>query len=218
MASAVDDLSGGRLTLGMGAGWQQREHQNYSWDLLDVKGRMDRLEEGLEIVTRLLNSDNPINFAGEYYQLQEAILLPRPQRAGGPPILVGGNGPKRTLPLVAKYAREWNGVFITPEKFSDLSSCLDELLVANGRQPEDVRRSLMLGTVFGRDQKELDEKMSRRTLSIEELRERGLVVGTPAAFAEQLHHYADAGVQRVMLQWIDLDDLTGLEKMAAAVL
>jgi F420-dependent oxidoreductase-like protein len=218
MASAVDDLSGGRLTLGMGAGWQQREHQNYSWDLLDVKGRMDRLEEGLEIVTRLLNSDNPINFAGEYYQLQEAILLPRPQRAGGPPILVGGNGPKRTLPLVAKYAKEWNGVFITPEKFSDLSSRLDELLVANGRQPEDVRRSLMLGTVFGRDQKELDKKMRQRTLSIEELRGRGLVVGTPAAFAEQLHHYAEVGVQRVMLQWIDLDDLTGLEKMAAAVL
>jgi alkanesulfonate monooxygenase SsuD/methylene tetrahydromethanopterin reductase-like flavin-dependent oxidoreductase (luciferase family) len=122
------------------------------------------------------------------------------------------------LPLVAKYAREWNGVFITPEKFSDLSSRLDELLVANGRQPEDVRRSLMLGTVFGRDQKELDKKMRQRTLSIEELRERGLIVGTPTAFAEQLHHYADAGVQRVMLQWIDLDDLTGLEKMAAAVL
>jgi F420-dependent oxidoreductase-like protein len=218
MASAVDDLSGGRLTLGMGAGWQQREHQNYSWDLLDVKGRMDRLEEGLEIVTRLLNSDDPVDFKGEYYQLQEAVLLPRPQRAGGPPILIGGNGPQRTLPLAAKYAAEWNGVFITPEKFSDLSSRLDELLTANGRQPEDVRRSLMLGTVFGRDQKELDEQMAQYSSSVSELRERGLVVGTPSEFAEQLQRYAEAGVQRVMLQWIELDELDRLEKMAAAVL
>jgi F420-dependent oxidoreductase-like protein len=218
MASAVDDLSGGRLTLGMGAGWQQREHQNYSWNLLDVKGRMDRLEEGLEIVTRLLNSDEPVDFKGEYYQLQEAVLRPRPQRAGGPPILIGGNGPQRTLPLAAKYAAEWNGVFITPEKFSDLSSRLDELLTANGRQPEDVRRSLMLGTVFGRDQKELDEQMARYSSSVSKLRERGLVVGTPSEFAEQLQRYAEAGVQRVMLQWIELDELDRLEKMAAAVL
>lgn len=218
MASAVDDLSDGRLTLGMGAGWQEREHQNYSWNLLDIEGRFNRFEEGLEIVTRLLNSDEPVDFKGEYYQLQDAILLPRPHRAGGPPILIGGNGPQRTLPLAAKYAAEWNGVFITPEKFSDLSSRLDELLTANGRQPEDVRRSLMLGTRFARDQKELDEKMKNTSLSVDEVREKGLVVGTPTEFAEQLQRYAEAGVQRVMLQWIDLDDLDGLEKMAAAVL
>ncbi len=218
MASAVDDLSGGRLILGMGAGWQEREHQNYGWDLLDVKGRFNRFEEGLKIVTRLLNSDTPVDFAGAYYQLQKAILLPRSQRAGGPPILIGGNGPKRTLPLTAKYATEWNGVFVTPQRFSDLSSRLDELLVANGRQPEDVRRSLMLGTVFGRDQKQFDEKMAQHTLTASELRERGLVVGTGQQFAEQLKQYEEAGVQRVMLQWIDLDDLAGLEQMAAAVL
>lgn len=218
MASAVDDLSGGRLTLGMGAGWQQREHQNYGWDLLEVKERMDRFEEGLKIVTRLLNSDEPVNFDGEHYHLQDAILLPRPQRPGGPPILVGGNGVQRTLPLAARYAAEWNGVFLTPEKFSDLSSRLDELLVANGRRPEDVRRSLMLGTRFARDQKELNEKMKNTSLSVDELREKGLVVGTPAEFAAQLQRYAEAGVQRVMLQWIELDDLDGLEKMAAAVL
>lgn len=217
-AAAIDDLSGGRMILGLGAGWQQREHHNYSWNLLDVKGRMDRLEEGLEIVTRLLTSDEPIHFHGQYYQLHDAILLPRPQRPGGPPILVGGNGPKRTLPLAARYATEWNGTFRTPESFSDLSSRLDELLIQNGRQPEDVRRSLMLGTRFARDQKELNEKMRRTSLSVSELRDRGLVVGTPSEFAEQLNRYAEAGVQRVMLQWIDLDDLDGLERMAAAVL
>lgn len=107
---------------------------------------------------------------------------------------------------------------MTPERFSDLNSRLDELLVANGRQPEDVRRSLMLGTRFARDQKELNEKMKNTNLSVSELRQRGLVVGTSSEFADQLSRYEDAGVQRVMLQWIDLDDLDGLERMAAAVL
>lgn len=92
MASAVDDLSGGRLTLGLGAGWQEREHHNYGWDLLDIPGRFARFEEGLEIISRLLQSDRPFDFKGQFYQLHEATLLPRPQRPGGPPICIGGNG------------------------------------------------------------------------------------------------------------------------------
>jgi alkanesulfonate monooxygenase SsuD/methylene tetrahydromethanopterin reductase-like flavin-dependent oxidoreductase (luciferase family) len=217
-AAAVDDLSNGRLTLGLGAGWQEREHHNYGWDLLDLPARFRRFEEGLEVVTRLLHSDEPVNFQGDYYRLQDAILLPRPSRPGGPPILIGGNGPQRTLPLVAHYAQEWNGVFLTPARFSDLSSRLDELLVANGRQPEDVRRSLMTGTIFGRDQATLQQKLSTRTLSAGELRNRGLIVGTGSEFVEQLGRLADAGVQQVMLQWLDLDDMDGLEAMAKAVL
>ena len=149
MAAAVDDLSNGRLVLGLGAGWQEREHNNYGWDLLAVPPRFDRFEEGLAVITQMLNSDEPVDFNGEYYRLQEAILLPRPQRPGGPPILIGGNGPKRTLPLVAKYASEWNAVYIAPDRFQDLSSQLDELLVQNGRQPEAVRRSLMTRVVVG---------------------------------------------------------------------
>jgi alkanesulfonate monooxygenase SsuD/methylene tetrahydromethanopterin reductase-like flavin-dependent oxidoreductase (luciferase family) len=83
MAAAVDDLSNGRFTLGLGAGWQEREHHNYSWDLLDVPQRFKRFEEGLQIITQLLNSDDPFDFAGDYYQVYEGILLPRPQRPGG---------------------------------------------------------------------------------------------------------------------------------------
>ena len=83
MASAVDDLSGGRLILGVGAGWQEREHANYSWDLLDIPGRFSRFEEGLQIISRLLHSDVPIAHNGHHYNLNEAILLPRPQRPGG---------------------------------------------------------------------------------------------------------------------------------------
>src|SRR5512147_2464640 len=87
MAAAVDDLSGGRLTLGMGAGWQEREHKLFGFDLLDIPGRFARFEEGLECVTRLLRSDEPVTFGGKYFQLDGAQVLPRPQRTGGPRIL-----------------------------------------------------------------------------------------------------------------------------------
>jgi F420-dependent oxidoreductase-like protein len=217
MASAVDDLSHGRLTLGLGAGWQEREHNNYGWELLAVPDRFARFEEGLEIITRLLRSDEPVNFAGNYYRLQDAVLLPRPQRPSGPPICIGGNGEKRTLPLVARYANEWNAVFAPPARFADLSSRLDELLVAEGRQPEEVRRSLMTGTIFARDETELKSKLPPGRTAVD-LREHGLIVGTADSFVEQLNTFAAAGVQRIMLQWLDLDDLDRLRAMAAAIL
>lgn len=218
MAAAVDDLSGGRLVLGLGAGWQEREHHKYGHELLEVPERFDRFEEGLEVITGLLQSDEPVDFEGEYYELHDALLLPRPQRKGGPPILIGGNGPRRTLPLVARYADEWNGVFIPPARFADLNSRLDELLVAQGRKPEDVRRSLMTGTIFGRDEAEVAQKLAARDHSAEELRERGLIVGTGGQFVEQIEAYAGAGAYRIMLQWLDLDDLDGLAALAATVL
>jgi F420-dependent oxidoreductase-like protein len=109
MAAAVDDLSGGRLTLGVGAGWQEREHSVFGFELLSLQDRFIRFEEGLECVTRLLSGGGPVSYAGKYFHLQEAELLPPPSRPGGPPILIGGNGVKHTLPLAARYAREWNG-------------------------------------------------------------------------------------------------------------
>lgn len=217
MASAVDDLSNGRLHLGLGAGWQEREHHNYSWELLDMDGRFARFEEGLQIISHLLQKDEPLNFDGKYYQLHDAVLLPRPQRPGGPPILIGGNGPKRTLPLVAQYATEWNGVYIPPKTFAERSAQLDELLVGNGRHPSEVRRSLMTGLVFGKDQADFDAKMAQRTVTAAELRERGLVVGTGNELADQLEAFAEAGVQRIMLQWIDLDDMAGLEALGKVI-
>ncbi len=221
MAAAVDDLSGGRLILGLGAGWQKREHENFGYQLLDVASRMDRFEEGLEVVSRLLHSDAPVDFGGSYFSLQGAIMLPKPARAGGPPILIGGNGPQRTLLLAAMFADEWNGVLISPSEYADLNSRLDELLVANGRMPEDVRRSIMLGTVFGRDSAEVAAKVADRTDgqgTAETLRQGGVLVGTASELAQQLEAYQAAGAERVMLQWLDLDDLDGLEALAAAVL
>lgn len=216
MAKDVDDLSGGRLVLGVGAGWQEREHTHFGFDLMDISRRFDRFEEGLEVITRLLHSDEPVDFEGRFYQLREAVLLPRPGRPGGPPLLIGGNGPRRTLPLVARYADEWNGVYIPAARFAELSARLDELLTERGRRPGDVRRSLMTGLVFGRDEAELGGKLKGREAA--ELRERGLVAGTPSEIVDQLGQLAEVGVQRVMLQWLDLDDLDGLEALAKGVL
>ena len=221
MAAAVDDLSQGRLVLGLGAGWQEREHTNYGWDLLDLEGRFARFAEGLEIISRMLHSDTPFDYTGTYYQLKEAVLLPRPSRKGGPSILVGGNGEKRTLPLAAHYADEWNAVYVTAERFKALNGRLDELIHGEGRSPEQLRRSLKTGCVFGRTAGDVANKVAARTkgkLNTQELRQRGLIVGTGEEILEQLEALNKAGVQRVMLQWLDLDDMDGLEGLANDVL
>ena len=217
MAAAVDDLSGGRLTLGLGAGWQEREHNLFGFDLLDLKQRFTRFEEGLEVITRLLRSDSPVTFEGEYYHLQEATLLPRPVRPGGPRILVGGNGEKRTMLLVAKYAGEWNAVFASPAEFSRLNTRLDEVLKSAGREPKSVRRSMMTGLRFERTRKELDAQLSARDQTAQELRKRGIIVGVGEDVKEQFVELEKAGLQRLMLQWLDLDDLEGLKALAKVV-
>ena len=218
MAAAVDDLSGGRLTLGLGAGWQEREHTNYGWQLLDVPERFARFEEGLRIIEHLLHEDAPLEFEGVYYRLREAVLLPRPQRPGGPPLLIGGNGPRRTLPLVVRYADEWNAVYVNPARFAELNGMLDEMLNAAGRDPASVRRSLMAGCLFGRDTAEVARKLAGRNRTAAEMHERGVAAGTGEQIAAQLDAWAAAGVQRIMLQWLDLDDLEGLEALAAVVI
>ncbi len=218
MAKDVDNLSGGRLILGVGAGWQEREHANFGFDLLEIPERFARFEEGLEVITHLLRDEEPVNFQGAYYQLQEAVLLPRPERPGGTRILIGGNGEKRTLPLVARYANEWNGVFIPPARFATLSAQLDQLLEEAGRKPQEIRRSLMTRVIFGRTDAEVQTQVEEMGTTVDAARERGIVVGTGSAVQEQLGKLADVGVQRVMLQWMALDDLEGLAALAAAVL
>lgn len=221
MAAAVDDLSGARLTLGVGAGWQEREHEKFGWELLSVPERFHRYEEGVKVIKMLLESDEPVDFYGKYYRLKEAILLPRPQRSGGPPILIGGNGIKRSLPMAARYADEWNGVYLNPSEFSERNQRLNELLEAEGRDPSKLRRSLMTGCVFGKDEAEVKRKVQARTSgkrTADELRQRGVAVGTANQIADQLGQLAEAGVQRVMLQWLELDDLEGIAAMAQGIL
>jgi alkanesulfonate monooxygenase SsuD/methylene tetrahydromethanopterin reductase-like flavin-dependent oxidoreductase (luciferase family) len=216
MAAAVDDLSGGRLQLGLGAGWQEREHSMFGFDLLAVSPRFQRFREGLEVITRLLRSDKPVTWIGEYYQLREAILLPRPLRSGGPPIVIGGNGERRTLPLAARYADEWNAVFVPPARFAELNARLDTLLDAAGRPRNAVRRSLMIGSVFGRDEREVEWLLAGRTRA--QLQARGILVGVADEIVEQIAAFAAVGVERIMVQWLDLDDLDRLTAFANRVL
>lgn len=216
MASAIDDLSNGRLVLGVGAGWQDREHHDWSFQLLSVAERLARFEEALHVLTGIFKTDDPVTFEGTYYQFYNALMLPRPSRPGGPRLLIGGNGKERTLPLVARFAEEWNGVFLLPEAFAERTTLLDNLLRDQGRSPESVRRSLMTGLFFGKDEPTLRRKLDGR--NPDDLRERGMVVGTPLEVVDQLGKLAEVGVQRVMLQWLDLDDLDGLEALAQVVI
>lgn len=229
-AAALDDLSGGRMILGVGAGWQEREHRLFGLDLGDVPARMARLEEGLEVISRLFSSDEPVTYEGRCFQLRGATLLPRPQRRGGPRILIGGNGPKRILPLAARYADIWNGTFLSPDAFKEHSAMLDGLLQQAGRSPGDVRRTMMHTLHFGSDMSELDRRLAGRAnrpeyagKSLEAVIESmqnswSAIVGTPEMVIRQIQAYGQAGVEELMLQWFDLDDIDGLRAFASSVL
>ncbi len=218
MASAVDDLSGGRLVLGLGAGWQVREHELFGYDLLDPSARFDRFEEGLEVITRLLNSDIPVTFEGKYFQLRDATLLPHPIRPGGPRIAVGGNGQKRTLPYVVRYAGEWNAVYLPAGELKSLNKHLDMLLDSANRSRESIRRSVMLGCLFGSTPEKLKQKISSSNRTYEAWQQVGAMVGTGDQIREQLHEVEQTGIQSVMLQWLDLEDLEGLADLAKEIL
>jgi F420-dependent oxidoreductase-like protein len=214
-AAAIDSLAGGRLRVGLGAGWNEFEHKAFGFHLGSLDERFARLEDALNIVRQLTRSPQPTSYAGVEFSITDAMLTPRSPRADGPPIVIGGNGPKRTLPLVAKYADEWNAVFLDAEGVRERNARLDDLLAAEGREPRAVKRTLMTRGLVARTEDELAAKESPEKL--EELRSRGAVVGTPNEIVERLGRLAEAGVAGVQLQWIDLDDITGLELIASEV-
>lgn len=215
-ASAVDALAGGRLRLGLGAGWQDREHEAFGFDLLAIPERFARFEEGIQVVKGLTRSPEPISFEGEYYRLQDAMLSPRSPRQDGPPIVIGGNGPKRTLPLVAKYADEWNASGLNNADVAELMPLLDELLGKEGRDPASVKRTVMTRGLVAATQDELMKKASEDDIA--RIRERDAVVGTPNEVVEILGRKAELGIHGVMLQWLNPDDISGLEVIAEQVL
>jgi alkanesulfonate monooxygenase SsuD/methylene tetrahydromethanopterin reductase-like flavin-dependent oxidoreductase (luciferase family) len=228
-AMAIDDLSDGRMVLGVGAGWMEREHAMFGYDLGDLETRMARLEEALEVVTRLIRSEEPVTFVGRFYRLEAAQLLPRPKRPT--PILLGGNGPKRTLPLAARYADVWNAVGLSPEKYAERSAQLDTLLRAAGRQPQAVQRTLMAPVMCWRNEQEFAARMEHlrsaypaygamtaEALGAQLQRNEGGMAGTPKEVIGRLQAYAAAGVDEVMVQWISLEDLEGIAAIAEDVL
>lgn len=215
-AASIDVLSEGRLILGMGTGWQDREHKAFGIHFPAIKERYERLTDGLEIASQLLNTDEPVTYEGKHYSLEDAqILMKNPNSTK---ILIGGNGPKKTLPLAAKYAVEWNGVYLNRADFKQRCDLLDGYLENEGRKPEDVKRSLMIRVIYGKDDASVEKQLADMDSTKAELIERGIVVGTGSEIVEQLGQWKEVGCERIMLQWLDLDDLDGLEAMAKEIL
>lgn len=215
-ATAINDLAKGRFAIGLGAGWQEMEHNAFGFELGSMNERFARMEEGLQVIRALTRSNEPVSLDGDRYPLKNAILKPRFQEKNSPAIIIGGKGPKRTLPLVAKYADEWNGLGLNNDDFKERNALLDEMLVAEGREPQSVRRSLMCGSIIAKDQATLDADPDRD--KFDEFRAKGAVVGTPGEVVDILGKKAEAGIESVMLQWMDQDDIAGLELLASEVL
>jgi alkanesulfonate monooxygenase SsuD/methylene tetrahydromethanopterin reductase-like flavin-dependent oxidoreductase (luciferase family) len=180
---------------------------------------MKRFEEGTQVISLLLWSDKPANFDGEYYHLQNAILLPRPQRLGGPPILIGGNGRKRTLPIAAKYGAEWNCLYLTPQKFMELNEYFEYLLGIAGRKSSEVTRSMLTGCIFAESDAKIRAKYdSHVPKGLNPELEAAIITGTSNQIIDRILELREAGLEKIILTWYDLSDLNGLEAMADAIL
>ena len=228
-SAALVDLSGGRMVLGLGTGWDESEHTMYGYDLGDLPKRFSRFEEGLTVIAELLWSDSPTTFEGEFFRLRQAVLI-GPRRASGPPNKIGGSGPRRTLPLVARFADIWNAQEITPDQFRERSALLDDMLVAAGRKPADVRRTMNAWIVCGRTPAEFEDRVQGfRSYApfahmplddlLDQLRANwSAIVGTPDEVITRIKAYGAAGVTELTVQWPGVDDTEGLEILAAEVL
>jgi alkanesulfonate monooxygenase SsuD/methylene tetrahydromethanopterin reductase-like flavin-dependent oxidoreductase (luciferase family) len=224
-ALALDNLSDGRMVLGVGAGWMEREHAAWGWELGDIPTRMARFEEAMEVLALLCRRNEPVSFDGRFYHLRDALLLPRSPRPNGPRFMVGGSGPKRTLPLAARYADVWNTGPSTPESFREKSTQLDEHVAKAGRPLSDVKRTLMIPIICYRTESDLIPQVTIESgqspldaLAAQRSRSPNLISGTPAEVVDRLGDYAAAGVQEIMIQRFNLDDVETLQIIAEEVL
>ena len=186
IAASVDRISGGRLTLGLGAGWQVNEHSAYGIALGTVKERMDRFEEAVEVIASLLR-EKRTTFAGRYFNVSDAPNQPAPVQERLP-ILIGGGGEKRTLRIAAQWADEWN-TWSTPELLSHKLSVLRTHCEAIGRDPRDIAVSTQALVFLSKDESWLADKRAAAA---------GLV-GTPDEVAEVIGRYAEAGADEFIL-------------------
>ena len=215
MVATVDHISGGRVELGLGAGWHAQEHTAYGFDMPPTKERIVRLAEQLEIVNREW-SDGPFDFHGSQYRLEDLDALPKPVQRPRPNLIVGGNAGPRTAALAARWADEYNTTFATLGECRDRRQRVASAWDAAGRDPDSLRFSLMTGCVVGRDRAELRDRLARllgrggRGGTPEALMEsppEHWIFGTVDQVAERLRGYEAVGVQRVMLQHLVHDDL-----------
>jgi alkanesulfonate monooxygenase SsuD/methylene tetrahydromethanopterin reductase-like flavin-dependent oxidoreductase (luciferase family) len=208
-AATADEISGGRVTLGMGAGWMQREHEGYGFEFATSRERVARLAEQVEIVHALLR-DETVDFHGRYYRLQNAPGVRRPDL----PILVGGSAKPGTAEPAARFADEYNTFFATGDELRGRKRALDEACERAGRDPATLRYSLMAPCVVGRDERELHDSARRVGARfghdpkevLDRYGERG-PVGTVDQVVERLKTIDEIGYERVMLQHLAHEDL-----------
>jgi F420-dependent oxidoreductase-like protein len=215
----VDAMSGGRVELGLGAGWYEQEHAAYGIPFPSVGERFAKLEEQLAIITGLWATEvgATFDFAGEHYSLSNSPALPKPVQMPRPPIIVGGYGRKVTPRLAAAFADEFNVPFAPYEVCRSQYGLVAQACEAIDRDPESIVRSAALVVCCGRDEDEVARRASNIGREVAELSENGLA-GTPAQVAERILHFGALGVSRLYLQILDMNDLDHVRLIAADVL
>lgn len=214
----VDHMSGGRVELGLGAGWYEAEHLAYGIEFPPLGERFDRLGEQLAIVHGLWNTpaDATFDFEGRHYRVVDSPALPKPVQAGGPPIIVGGGGAVRTPRLAARYASEFNVPFVPVEFFLQQRERVSAACEAVDRDPATMVWSVALVVCCGADEAEVKRRAAAMGREPDELRTNG-AAGTPSEVGATLARWRDAGAQRIYLQVLDLDDLDHLDLMAETI-
>ena len=212
----VDQMSGGRVELGLGAGWFEAEHTAYGIPFPDNKHAL--LEEQLAIVTGLWGTPvgETFSFEGENYRLAESPALPKPVQPQIP-LVIGGGGPKRTPRLAATYASDFNAGFLSVDDTLQKFQVVDEACRKFDRDPKTLTHSIAQVLCVGRDEAEIAKRAEAIGREVDELRANGLA-GTPAEVVEKLERFAEAGTERAYLQVLDLADLEHLELAAAEIL
>lgn len=218
MAATVDVISNGRLIMGIGAGWWEKEHQAYGIPFFPTAERLQRLHEALEVLKAMWTQEQA-TFTGKYYQVRDAICSPKPVQKPHPPILVGGSGEQVTLRLVARYAHMSNLPFGTPEQIRAKVEVLRQHCRKVGRDPDEIVVSLLCPVVMGRDQQEVEQKIRALpgTPAQDRARKRGLA-GTPQQIIESMRGLVEAGVSYFIVSFPDADDLTPVRAFAREVM
>jgi F420-dependent oxidoreductase-like protein len=215
----VDQMSDGRVELGLGAGWFEQEHTGYGIPFPDTGERFDRLEEQLAIITGLWSTPEGEQFshAGEHYTLTDSPALPKPAQRPGPPVIVGGKGKRRTPALAARYAAEFNLPFVSLEVTSAQFDRVRKACADIGRDPGELTYSNALVLCCGATEEDVRRRADAIGRDADDLRQDGLA-GSPAEVVDRIGQFAELGAGRVYLQTLDVDDLDHLELVAAEVM
>jgi alkanesulfonate monooxygenase len=214
----VDAMSGGRVELGLGAGWYDAEHAAYGIPFPALGERFERLEETYAILTGLWGTpaDETFSYDGHHYHVTDSPALPKPVQRPRPPLIAGGGGPRRTPRLAATYADEYNLPFSSVADTEAQYALVRAACETRGRDPGTLRLSTAQTVCCGKDEAEVERRAANIGRTPDQLRAHG-VAGTPDEVAARLRAFADIGAQTVYLQVLDLDDLDHLDLLAADV-